>query len=111
MRGERNFIGSDSSGPSVYFLFCDTTSSTPLTLLHEFAKKGEKPMTPRHLEDWAGLKKIYETCTMKCPTSRPPINKVVKMIQSERHSTTSESELEIHLRTNQFTSVENVDQE
>lgn len=95
---------------------CHTTSSTPLTLLQEFAKKGEKPMTQekyvsRHLEDWAGLKKIYETCTMKCPTSRPPINEVLKMIRAERHSTTSESELETHLRISQFTSVENVDQE
>ena len=33
MRGDRNFKGSDSSDPSVYFLFCDESTTFPFIII------------------------------------------------------------------------------
>jgi hypothetical protein len=93
----------------------------PLHVLQRFAKENVMPVAQpkyalRQKEEWAGLKKIYETCATISPSSRPSMTEVFKLVQAERKSTTITSSLQrnsmdVHLKVSQATAISNVDQE
>ena len=98
------------------------TTETSLDILQEFLKNDEKPIFQSkyesfHQGEWAGLKRIYQTCTAIESSSRPLMVEVIKMICREKQTTrnTSLSQegslAEIHLKVSQTTAVENVDRE
>jgi hypothetical protein len=71
----------------------------PLHVLQRFAKENVMPVAQpkyalRQKEEWAGLKKIYETCATISPSSQPSMTEVFKLVQAERKSTTITSSLQ-----------------
>ena len=97
-------------------------SNTPMSMLQDFVKKNEMPAAQDkyqelHRREWAGLKKVYESCAQVHLSSRPTMKKVISMIRTHRHpsavsdSTLQKNPIEIHLLVSQSTAIQNVDQE
>ena len=77
---------------------------TPNYLVQKSIEMNEKPLfqktyASRHLEEWAGLKRVCKNCAKISPSACREVRDIVKMVRIEKLETTaSENPMKVHLK-------------